>query len=200
MTPRPQVPLAAPLARHLVPVRSTALRVALQLVLGVVLLTLLAQVRIQIGPVPITGQTFGVLLIGAAYGAGLGAATTVGYLLLGGLGLAAFSGGATGWGVLAGPTGGYLLAFPFAAALVGALAARGWDRRPLAAAAAMLLGNVTIYAVGLAWLARFAPDLGTTFAWGLWPFLPGDALKIALAAGLLPAAWTLLGRRGPADR
>jgi len=195
MASRSPVPLAAPLARHLVPLRSDLLRSAVQLVLGVAFLALLAQVRLQVGPVPITGQTLGVLLIGASYGATLGLATVAAYLLAGGLGLALFAGGTGGWAVLAGPTAGYLLAFPFAAALVGVLAGRGWDRRPLSTAAAMVLGNLLIYALGLTWLARFAPDLPTTLAWGLWPFLLGDLLKVALAAGLLPLAWRWLGRR-----
>lgn len=194
MSPRSSVSLAAPLARHLLPVRSDLIRVALQVVLGVALLAALAQVRFQIGPVPITGQTFGVLLIGASYGATLGVTTVLAYLLAGGLGLAVFSGAAGGWAVLAGPTAGYLLAFPFAAALVGVLAGRGWDRRPLSTAAAMVLGNLVIYALGLAWLSRFAPDLSTTLAWGLWPFLAGDAVKVVAAAALLPGAWALLGR------
>lgn len=183
------------LAAHVVPIRSTWLRVAVQLVVGVAFLAALAQVRVQVGPVPITGQTLGVLLIGAGYGATLGLATVLAYLAAGGLGLAVFTGGGAGLAVLAGPTGGYLLGFPLAALLVGALAARGWDRRPLSTAAAMVLGNLVIYAVGLAWLSRFAPDASTTLAWGLWPFLPGDLVKIVLAAGLLPAAWALLGRR-----
>jgi biotin transport system substrate-specific component len=188
------VPLV-PLAARALPIRRAGLRVAVQLALGVVVLAALAQVRLQIGPVPVTGQTLGVLLIGAGYGATLGLATVAAYLLAGGVGLAVFSGGAAGWAALAGPTGGYLLGFPLAAVLVGWLAQRGWDRRPGSTAAAMALGNLTIYAVGLAWLARFAPDLPTALAWGLWPFLPGDAIKIALAAGLLPAAWRLLGAR-----
>lgn len=192
---RTDVPAAGPLAAHLVPHARPALRIALQLVLGVAFLAALAQVRVQVGPVPITGQTLGVLLIGAGYGATMGVATLAAYLLAGGLGLAVFTGGGAGWAVLSGPTGGYLLGFPLAAALVGALAARGWDRRPLGTAAAMALGNLVIYASGLAWLARFAPDLPTTLSWGLWPFLPGDVVKIVLAAGLLPAAWRLLGRR-----
>jgi len=125
----------------------------------------------------------------------MGLATVALYLLGGGLGLAIFSGGEAGWATLAGPTGGYLLGFPLAAALVGWLAQRGWDARPLATAAAMALGNVVIYTLGLAWLARFAPDLPTTLAWGLWPFLAGDAVKIAAAAALLPVAWRLLGGR-----
>ncbi|NBC95436.1 MAG: biotin transporter BioY [Deinococcus-Thermus bacterium] len=188
------VPLV-PLASRAIPIRRTWLRVAVQIVLGVAFLAALAQVRVQIGPVPITGQTLGVLLIGAGYGASMGLATVALYLLSGGLGLAIFSGGEAGWATLAGPTGGYLLGFPLAAALVGWLAQRGWDARPLATAAAMALGNVVIYTLGLAWLARFAPDLPTTLAWGLWPFLAGDAVKIAAAAALLPVAWRLLGGR-----
>lgn len=186
---RSSLPLAVPLVDHLVPVRRQALRTVLQITLGVALLAALAQVRVQIGPVPITGQTLGVLLVGGAYGATLGGATAVAYLLAGGLGLAVFSGGAAGWAALAGPTAGYLLAFPFAAALVGAASDRGWTRGPLRSAAVMSLATALIYLLGLAWLGRFAPDLGTTLAWGLWPFLAGDAVKIALAAAALPGAW-----------
>lgn len=183
------------LAQVLVPVRSPIVRSVLPAVVGVAFLALLAQVRFQVGPVPITGQTLGVLLLGAAYGSSLGLATVGSYLLMGGLGLAVFSGGGAGWSFLAGPTGGYLLGFPVAAFLVGSLAERGWDRRPARAALAMVAGNVVIYAFGLAWLSRFAPDLPTTLAWGLWPFLAGDAVKVALAAALLPLAWRLAGRR-----
>ncbi|MEX2500958.1 MAG: biotin transporter BioY [Trueperaceae bacterium] len=188
---------AGPLIGRLVWVRHPALRTVLQLAVGVAFLAALAQLRLQIGPVPITGQTLGVLLIGGAYGATLGVATTALYLVVGAAGVAVFSGGAAGLSVLSGPTGGYLLAFPLAAAVVGALAVRGWDRSVPRAAAAMAIGTVLIYAVGLAWLARFAPDLGTTLAWGLWPFLPGDLLKIAAAAGALPLAWRWLGRDRP---
>jgi len=199
MPTRSSLQLAAPLVDHLVPIRRQALRTTLQIALGVALLALLAQVRFQIGPVPITGQTLGVLLVGGAYGASLGVATVLAYLLAGGLGLAVFSGGAAGWAVLAGPTAGYLLAFPFAAALVGAAADRGWTRGPLRTAAVMTLGSAVVYLLGLAWLDRFAPDLATTLAWGLWPFLAGDALKVALAAAALPVAWRWAGRRaGPA--
>lgn len=183
------------LAQVLVPVRSPVLRTAVQVVIGIAFLALLAQVRLQVGPVPITGQTLGVLLLGAAFGSTMGVATVGGYLLAGGLGLAVFTDAGAGWSTLSGPTGGYLLGFPLAAGLVGALAARGWDRTPLRTAGAMVAGNLVIYALGLAWLARFAPDLPTTLAWGLWPFLAGDVLKVLLAAALLPLAWRLSGRR-----
>lgn len=184
-----------PLAHRLVPLTHPWLRTAVQIALGVAFLAALAQVRLQVGPVPITGQTLGVLLLGAAFGVRLSAVTVGSYLLVGGLGLAVFTGFESGWAAFAGPTGGYLLGFLAAAPLVGALAERGWDRRPLTTAAAMVLGNLVIYAFGVGWLLQLAPDPATALQWGLWPFLPGDALKVALAAGLLPAAWRALGRR-----
>jgi hypothetical protein len=103
MAYRTQIPSTAPLIAHLVPVRSPVLRSALQVALGVAFLAVLAQLRFQLGPVPVTGQTLGVLLIGAGFGASLGLATLLAYLAAGGLGLAVFSGGAAGWEVLARP-------------------------------------------------------------------------------------------------
>ncbi len=187
--------LSQPLINRLVPVRNDALRVSVQIAAGVVLMALLSQLRLQIGPVPMTGQTLGVLLIGAAYGFGLGGLTMLAYLLVGGLGLGVFSGGAAGWAVFTGATAGYLLGFPVAAAVVGFLAQRGFDRRVNTTALAMLIGNLIIYLPGLLWLNRFAPDWPTTLQWGLVPFIPGDVLKLLLAALLLPTAWRLLGRR-----
>ena len=188
--------LHQPLIERLVPIRSQLLRVALQVLLGVALLAALAQLRFEIGAVPVTGQTLGVLLIGAAYGAGLGGVTMVAYLLAGGLGLAVFSGGGAGWSFLAGTTGGYLLGFLPAAVVVGYLAQRGWDRSYLAMAGSMVIGNLIIYAFGLLWLSRFAPDFATTLQWGLWPFLAGDLLKLLVAVALLPTAWRFIGRSG----
>ncbi|MEX2535968.1 MAG: biotin transporter BioY [Trueperaceae bacterium] len=187
--------LKQPLIERLVPIRSKTLRVALQLLLGVALLAALAQLRFEIGAVPVTGQTLGVLLIGAAYGAPLAGATVVAYLIAGGLGMPFFSSGGAGWSFFAGTTGGYLLGFLPAALLVGYLAQRGWDRSYRATAAAMLIGNLVIYAFGLLWLSRFAPDLATTLQWGLWPFLAGDVLKVLTAVALLPTVWRLIGRR-----
>jgi biotin transport system substrate-specific component len=184
-----------PLIEHLVPVRSPALRISLQVLLGVLLLAALAQVRLEIGAVPVTGQTLGVLLIGAAYGLGLGGLTVLAYLLAGGFGAAIFAGGGAGWSTFAGTTGGYLVGFLVAALAVGYLARLGWDRSYPLMAAAMLVGNLIIYLFGLLWLSRFAPDLATTLQWGLWPFLVGDLLKLLLAVALLPTAWKLLGRR-----
>jgi biotin transport system substrate-specific component len=171
-------------------------RTALRATVGIAFLAALAQLRLPVGPVPITGQTLGVLLLGAAYGAGLGALATGGYLLLGGLGLPIFTGGHGGWTYLAGPTAGYLVGFVLAAAVLGALTRRGWDRRYGRTALAMLVANVLIYLPGLLWLHQvLGGSWGATLAAGLLPFLPGDALKWALAVALLPTAWKVLGER-----
>ena len=194
--------LARPLIDTLVPVRSAALRVPLQIALGVLVMALLTRLEFTIGPVPITGQTFGVLLLGAAYGGSLGGLTLLAYLLAGGFGLSVFSGGA-GWAQFSGTTAGYLVSFPLAAALVGYLAQRGLTRTFSAAAAVMLLGNVLIYLPGLVWLgtfaAKYAPAGVSPLTWtlnaGLVPFIPGDLLKLVAAAALLPLAERLLSSR-----
>lgn len=165
---------------------------------GTVALWLSAKIQVPLYPVPITMQTLVVLAIGVAYGPRLGAATLGLYLLEGAVGLPVFAGSwSEGGGIahLSGPTAGYLVGFVVAAGLCGWLAERGWDRSVLFAAAAMLLGNLTIYGLGLAWLAA---QIGASDAikYGLLPFLYGDALKIAIGAGLLPLAWKLLGKRG----
>jgi biotin transport system substrate-specific component len=170
---------------------------AVLVALGVALIGLSAQVSIPLPhtPVPVTGQTFAVLLVGASYGATRGAATMAAYLVVGGLGVGVFAQHSSGWDVLrlSSATGGYLVGMLVASALVGWLADRGWDRKPQWSLPTMMLGNVVIYAFGLTWLAH---ALGLTFAqaWdaGVQPFLWGDAIKIVLAAGLLPAAWKLV--------
>lgn len=186
---------AGPLIQRIVRVEHDALRTLLQIVLGIAFLALLAQVRIEIGAVPITGQTLGVLLLGAAYGAKLGGATMLAYLGVGGLGLPVFTGFGAGFSTFTGTTGGYLVGFVFAAVLVGWLASRGWDRTHVGTATAMVLGNLVIYTFGVTWLTTFAPDLTTALAWGVTPFLIGDAIKIAIAVALLPLAWRWLGAR-----
>ncbi|CAN5782055.1 biotin transporter BioY [soil metagenome] len=186
--------LRTPLIDRLLPVPNVALRTIVQVVLGVILLAALAQVRVVIGPVPITGQTFGVLLLAAVYGRSLGALTIVAYLSAGLAGLGVFTGGVGGLAVLSGTTVGYLAGFVPAALVVGFLAQRGWDRSFRSTAAAMVLGNAIIYLGGVTWLLRFAPDLQTALAWGLWPFIAGDLIKLAFAAALVPAAWRLLRR------
>ena len=164
---------------------------------GVALIGLSAQVSIPLPntPVPLTGQTFAVLLVGAAYGATRGVATLAAYLLIGGLGFAVFAGHSSGWDVLrlSSATGGYLVGMLVASGVVGYLADRGWTRRPLFSLIAMVVGNVVIYAFGLAWLMHaFHLTFSQGWALGVRPFLPGDAIKILLAAGLLPAAWKLV--------
>jgi biotin transporter BioY len=157
------------------------------------LVALLAQLEIGIGPVPVTGQTLGVLLVGALLGSRLGAASMIAYLVQGAMGLPFFAGGAAGAAYLVGATAGYLAGFVVAAFVVGWLAERGWDRRMGTAVLAMLIGNVIIYAFGLAWLSRFT-GLEAVLSAGLIPFIPGDIIKIIIAAGLLPLGWKILGK------
>jgi biotin transport system substrate-specific component len=154
------------------------------------------QIRLPFTPVPISGGTLAVLYAGALLGSRRGAAAVALYLLEGAAGLPVFSGGAAGAAHLLGPTGGYLLGFPVGAFCAGLLAERGWDRTPPRAFATMLLASVPIFALGLLGLARFVPARAL-LAQGLWPFLPGDLVKAAASAGLLPFGWRLLGRRAP---
>jgi biotin transport system substrate-specific component len=166
------------------------------LVVGASLVTALAaQIAIPLpfSPVPLTGQTFAVLLSGAVLGGRRAFVAQALYLLEGMAGLPFFAGGAAGAGILAGPTGGYLLAFPFAAFVTGALARGGWDRRFATMLAAMLLGSLVIFGCGLAGLSRFVPA-GRLLALGLLPFLPGDVVKATLAAIAVPGLWRWLGR------
>ena len=152
-----------------------------------------AEIRLPWTPVPVSGQTFAVLLTGAVLGARRAFLAMCLYLAEGAAGLPFFSGGAAGFARILGPTGGYLIAFPFAASLTGLLAERGWDRRPLPMFAAMLLGSGVIFALGLAHLSDFVPQ-GALLASGFYPFIPGDILKSALAAGLFPGLWKLVSR------
>ncbi|MEV4312744.1 biotin transporter BioY [Actinocrispum sp. NPDC049592] len=161
---------------------------------GAVLTGLAAQVVVPVpgSPVPITGQTFGALLVGAGLGWRRGAASMLLYLVAGMAGVPWFQDGKSGW---LGVTGGYLVGFAVAATLVGLLAARGGDRTPLRTIATMVLGNLVIYAIGVPWLmAATGMDLGTALDRGVLPFLLGDGIKILLAAGLLPGAWALANR------
>jgi biotin transport system substrate-specific component len=163
---------------------------------GSLLIAAAAQVRIPLPftPVPLTGQTFAVLLLGALYGAKRGAATAMSYLMLGIIGLPVFSAAPPGPAALVSPTAGYLAGFVAAAWVTGSLSERGWDRKPITAALAMLIGSAVLFACGLLWLGRFTGwDL--VIQTGLLPFIPGDLLKVALATALLPAGWRFLGRR-----
>jgi len=191
---------------------SARVRHAFLIVAGALFVALTAQfqVRFQVAetPVPITGQTFGVLLVGGALGMRRGALALLLYLVMG-LFLPVYAGGASGaerfvaqdggrW--VLGATGGYILGFVFAAALVGWLAEMGWDRRLIGSIGAMALGNVLIYLLGVGWLmAATGSDLGTGIAKGVMPFLIGDAIKLVAAAALFPAAWWVVGHR-PGER
>lgn len=152
------------------------------------LIALTAQVVIPLQPVPITGQTFGVLLIGALLGSKRGAITVLVYLIQGVMGLPVFAGGTAGVGRLVGPTGGYLIGFVIAAFVVGWLSEKGWDRHFTTTAISMLIGNAAIYALGLSWLATFV-GWESVLKVGLFPFVPGDLLKVILAAVALPQGW-----------
>ena len=154
-----------------------------------------AQFSIQIGPVPITGQSFAVLLTGALLGSRLGAAAVIAYLVEGALGLPFFAGGGAGIVRFFGPTGGYLVAFPAAAFVVGAFAEHGWDKRYPTAVAAMAIGSLVILLGGWAWFTILTntPPFAA-FKIAVLPFLAGDVVKIALAAAVLPTGWALLKR------
>ncbi|HEY6539137.1 MAG TPA: biotin transporter BioY [Candidatus Dormibacteraeota bacterium] len=170
---------------------------------GLVGLSAQISIRLPFTPVPITGQTFAVLLGGLALGSRRGAAGMVLYLLLGLLGVPWFASGDHGFSMLSAPSFGYVIGFVFAAAALGWLARHGLDRHPVTVIAALVVGNAVIYLFGAGWLA-WRLHLGTSSALslGVTPFLLGDALKAALAALLLPTAWKLTGRSaGPrADR
>lgn len=162
---------------------------------GSLFVALLSQLRIQVGfsPVPITAQTLAVLLVGATLGSRRGALAMLIYLAQGAMGLPVFA-GAGGAARLLGPTGGYLVGFVAAAFIVGRLAERGWDRRPISTALAMLAGNAAIYLFGVSWLALLV-GVDKALPLGLYPFIVGDVLKLALAMTLLPAGWWLVGQR-----
>ena len=179
--------------------RAGAIQNALLIVGASLVTALAAQIAIPLPwtPVPITGQTFAVLLTGATLGSRRGALAMLLYLAQGAAGLPVFAEFSGGVAKLLGPTGGYLLAFPIAAFVTGALAERGWDRRFATMLAAMLLGSVTIFALGLAVLSRFVPG-DHLLAAGLLPFLPGDLIKSSLAALAFPAAWRQARRLGGA--
>ncbi|MET0589877.1 MAG: biotin transporter BioY [Naasia sp.] len=169
---------------------------ALLVVAGAGLTAALAQVAIPLWPVPITGQTLAVLLVGGSLGALRGSLSMVLYMLVGALGAPIYSDAASGWAVLGGPTGGYIVGFILAAALTGALAERKWDRRFLGGMVSYLAGSAVVFAVGLPWLA-FSLDLTVqqTLEAGLYPFIIGGVIKAVIAAGLIRAGWFAATRK-----
>ena len=195
----------------LVPIRigeriSARIRHIALICLGAVFIALTANVAIRIpgNPIPITGQTLSVLVVGGALGLRRGLLSVAFYLIMG-LFLPVYANQAHGLGTIASfgasgvslaPVGGYLVSFLFAAALVGWLAEMGWDRHIGGASGAMILGEVVIYAIGVPWLAIATHhDLQWAVDKGFLPFIIGDAIKLAIAAGIFPFAWWLVGRR-----
>lgn len=182
------------------------------IIAGSILIALSAQLAfwVPFSPVPVTGQTFAVLMIGALFGAKRGGLCVSMYLAEGAAGLPVFAAGAGGAVWLSGPTGGYLLGFIGAAVLVGYLAEHGWDRKVWTTIITMLAGNICIYSFGLSWLTilvvaeKTSTGMGGLFKVGVYPFVVGDVAKTILAALLLPAGWKVLslfsggvaGRRG----
>ena len=186
------------LSEALGPREGTALRIkqAILVVLGIAVLAIAAKIKVPMWPVPITMGTFAVLSIGAAYGARLGLVTILGYMIIGALGFDVFAGSsaeAYGLTYMMGGTGGYLVGYVLAVAALGVLARRGWDKSVLWMALAMLVGNILIYLPGLGWLGMLYGWDKPILQWGLTPFLIGDALKLVLAAVLLPALWKMVG-------
>ena len=163
---------------------------AVLVVLGAALVGGFAQLYVPLWPVPVTGQTLAVLLVGATLGAVRGVLALTAYAVFGIIGVPWFSEASSGWNVIAGPTGGYIVGFIVAAALVGWLSERAWDRKILKALATFAGGTLVVFAIGLPWLA-FALGIGVdlTLEYGLYPFLIGGAIKALIAAALLPLAW-----------
>jgi biotin transport system substrate-specific component len=171
--------------------RSVSLAVVFSL-----LTALAAQIVIPIGPVPITGSTFAVLLTGALLGSRLGAMAMIVYLFEGAVGLPFFYGGHGGFAHILGPTGGYLVAFPAAAFITGAFAENGWDKRFLSSVAAMAVGSIVILLAGWTWFALLMnSNMAAAFKVSVAPHLAGDVVKIILAAAVLPTGWALLKRK-----
>ena len=165
-------------------------------VAGIALLAIFAKIKVPMWPVPVTMGTFAVLTIGAAYGPALGLTTILGYMIVGALGFDVFassSAEAFGLTYMMGGTGGYLLGYVLATLALGWAARQGWDRSIGSMAGAMLIGNALIYIPGLLWLGTLYGWDKPILEWGLTPFLVGDALKLVLAALLVPAVWKLVG-------
>lgn len=170
------------------------LRDVILILLGTLFVAALAQVKIPLPftPVPLTGQTFAVLLVGATLGSKRGAASMALYIALGALGLPVFAGGESGMAYLSGATLGYLVGFVMATYAIGLLAERGLERSVRTSIIPFLVGTIIIYACGVAWLTVVLGSFSKAVAAGLLPFLIGDTLKLILAALVLPGAWKMV--------
>jgi len=193
--------LAPTLSNRYFPRTTEWIRSLFLIVLGSLLLAALAQVKIVLPftPVPITGQTLGVLLIGAALGSKRGAASIILYLTEGALGLPFFAGGASGMGILTGATAGYLLGFVGAAYVIGLLAERGLERSVRTSIIPFIVGTVIIYICGVAWLSVVVGSFGKAITLGMLPFLIGDAVKLITASLILPTAWKFVKQKTRSD-
>ncbi|MGI9143869.1 MAG: biotin transporter BioY [Candidatus Planktophila sp.] len=178
--------------------RSTLLTSSGFVIAGVAFLSLLAQIAIPVpgSPVPVTGQTLGVLLLATSYGATLGTTTFLMYLLVGALGVPVFANGGSGFERISGATGGYLIGMLLTSALLGYLGGRKWDQKFKTALPAMLLGNALTFTLGLLWLHQYTgKDWAWTFSAGFTPFIIGEVLKIAIAGTSLPLIWQFVQRK-----
>ena len=173
------------------------LRDVILIVLGALSVAVLAQVKLPLPftPVPLTGQTFAVLLVGAVLGSKRGAASMALYIALGAFGLPVFAGGASGITYLSGATLGYLIGFVIAAFVIGLLAERGWERSVRTSIIPFLVGTLIIYICGVTWLTVLLGSLDKAIAAGLLPFLIGDVIKLVAASLALPGAWKLIGEK-----
>lgn len=186
--------LAPTIYTRVFPRAANWLRDAVLVVSSGLLVAVLAQIEIPLPftPVPITGQTFGVLLVGAVLGSKRGAASLAFYLVMGVIGLPFFAGGAHGLSILTGATGGYLIGFVLAAYGIGLLAERGLERSARTSLIPFLIGTLIIYSCGITWLAVALGSFSQAIAAGLIPFLIGDAIKWVAASLVLPGAWKLV--------
>jgi len=178
--------------------RTTAVTQISLILSGTVFLAAMAQISFPIpgSPVPFTGQTLGVLLLGTAYGASLGFSTMAFYLLMGILGAPIFASGSHGLERVVGATGGYLVGMLLSTLVIGALAGRKWDQKIKTVIPTMLIGNVIVFSVGLFWLHQYTGESWSwTFEKGLTPFILGELLKIAIASTTLPVVWRLVSKR-----
>jgi biotin transport system substrate-specific component len=184
--------LASTLSNRYLPNVSTILKDIFLILGGSWLVAIFAQIEIPLQPVPITGQTFAVLLVGAVLGSKRGAAAMIAYIAQGGMGLPFFAGGASGLSILTGATAGYLVGFIGAAYVIGLLAERGLERSVKTSVLPFLIGTIVIYIFGVAWLSIVLNSVSQAIQFGLLPFLIGDAIKLILAAVVLPIAWKFI--------
>ena len=182
----------SPLIEELFPAQGSFSKQLILIFVGVGLIAFFSQFSLNVGFIPVSLQSLIILFIAAIYGARLATLTVLIYSLLGGMGLAIFSGAVSGWDVLTGASGGYIFGYLVASTVVGFLAQSGWDKQFNSSVYAMLIGHLVIYLPGLFWLRVYTSDWASTLELGLLPFLSGDLIKVLILACLLPAGWKLV--------